>query len=82
MAEVAMNNDNEKENERIAEYNMLAWLMYTPLDKIPEVPNNIKNEDNTKLGLQILKLIEEKKIVISGMDTDGMLITGLVEPAF
>tara|TARA_Y100000389_G_C16976882_1_gene278363 strand:- start:179 stop:412 length:234 start_codon:yes stop_codon:yes gene_type:complete len=65
---------DQTEKERLQELNMLTWLMHTPLNKLPAMPSHATNEDNTKLGNQILELLEEGKITISGMDNNGLLI--------
>ena len=73
-SELTESTSDQTEKERLQELNMLAWLMFTPLNKLPAMPPYANNEDNTKLGNQILELLEEEKISIKGMDNNGLLI--------
>ena len=57
--------------------NMLSWLMYTPLSKLPALPAKLINDDNIDLGNKILSLLEQNKIKIQGMDRDNKLIIGV-----
>lgn len=55
------------------DHKLVEYLMYTPLDKLPAMPNAIESDKNTKLGLGILRLLNEGKIHIDGMDSNGIL---------
>ena len=55
------------------ESGLVAYLMYTPIEKIPPMPYDIQSEANTQLGLDILELLQSKKIEISHMSKDGLL---------
>jgi len=48
--------------------------MYTPIEKLPPMPVSIQNEKNDKLGVDILNLLESKKIRIKSMNENGLLI--------
>ena len=67
------NSAKQKEQERMQELNYTAWLMFTPLDKLPAMPTSIQNEDNVKLGGKILGLLEQEKISFGKMDKNGLL---------
>lgn len=73
-SDLVNHSDNQKKQEMQDNLDMLAYLMYTPLNRLPAMPNTIENEDNTKLGVDILNLIQENKISIHGMDKNGLLI--------
>ena len=66
--------DSQKKQEMQDNMEMVAYLMYTPLNRLPAMPNTIESEDNTKLGVDILNLIQENKISINGMDKNGLFI--------
>ena len=55
------------------DYRLIEYLMYTPLERLPVMPNTIENSQNTQLGLDILGLLNEKKIIIKEMDSNGFL---------
>ena len=52
---------------------LVQYLMFTPLERLPPMPTNIESERNTQLGLQVLKLLQENKISIQKMDENGFL---------
>ena len=56
------------------ESQLLAYIMYTPIEKLPPMPVSIQNEKNDKLGVDILNLLESKKIRIKSMNENGLLI--------
>ena len=52
---------------------LIQYLMFTPLERLPPMPANIESEKNTILGLQILKLLQQDKIKVNKMDENGFL---------
>ena len=55
------------------DYGLIQYLMYTPLEKLPAMPNTIESDKNTQLGLDILRLLNEGDICIDRMDSNGFL---------
>ena len=52
------------------EHKMLAFLMFSTLDTLPDNPNA---PDFTNLGVQIKKLVDDEKITIGKMNSHGLL---------
>ena len=52
---------------------LLEYIMYTPLQNLPPMPESIQNENNIKLGVVILEMLKEDKIKINNMDKNGFL---------
>ena len=52
---------------------LLEFLMYTPNERLPPMPDSIQNEKNLELGLKILNLLNTKRIAIENMDENGFL---------
>tara|TARA_B100001057_G_C22407979_1_gene778522 strand:+ start:420 stop:638 length:219 start_codon:yes stop_codon:yes gene_type:complete len=63
--------DENKMKEAMKNANFIAWLMYTPNEKIPQ--GTMYNPDYSHIGSKILELIDSNVISIKGMDTDGIL---------
>ena len=55
-------------NEKLLEY-----IMFTPLEKRPPMPDHIQNERCVELGLEIEKLLKNGTIRIEAMDETGFL---------
>lgn len=53
--------------------NLIAYLMYTPLDRLPAMPSNIENEAHLDLGQVIGVMLESGNLVINNMDKHGVL---------
>lgn len=52
---------------------LLEYIMFTPNEMLPPMPNGLENERHTDLGLEILTLLNEGKITIDYMDSRGLL---------
>lgn len=52
---------------------LVQYLMFTPLERLPPMPTNIESEKNMQLGLHVLKLLQEQHIHIQKMDKNGLL---------
>ena len=53
---------------------LLHYLMFTPIEKLPPMPSHIQNEQHMDLGLNILNLLKSNKIQIDSMDSNGRLV--------
>jgi len=56
------------------EKQLLGYIMFTPNEHLPPMPASIENEKHDTLGIQILELLETKKIKIKSMNTNGLLV--------
>ena len=52
---------------------LLEYIMFTPIEKLPPMPESIQNEKNITLGLTILEMLKHKKLKIENMDKNGFL---------
>ena len=52
---------------------LLHYLLFTPLERLPPMPSNIESENNQQLGVQIMQLLKEGIIKIRKMDENGFL---------
>lgn len=55
-------------NEKLLEY-----ILFTPNERLPPMPDSIQNEKCLELGLKIEELLKSKKIQIECMDENGFL---------
>tara|TARA_Y100000389_G_scaffold27418_1_gene23516 strand:- start:307 stop:546 length:240 start_codon:yes stop_codon:yes gene_type:complete len=61
------------EKEYMENLQMIEYLMYTPIEKLPAIPSSIESKNNHELGKNILSLLENNTIKITGMNKNGLL---------
>ena len=51
---------------------LLQYIMFTPNERLPSMPNGLENEHHNQLGLDILNIITEHDLKVT-MDERGIV---------